>query len=94
MRDISHPEHEAQRVDVEHVLQDLGIETGSARRPRCMEVWNKIDRLDAQAARGAGEHGAAREPTGRSWSRRVTGEGVEALLAAIDERLGEKQQRC
>ena len=31
VRDISHPEHEAQRTDVEHVLQDLGIDTEAAR---------------------------------------------------------------
>lgn len=86
VRDISHPESEAQARDVEHVLGELGIDTIAAASP-IQEVWNKIDLLDpqdrAEAAHRAGF--AARPPIPIS---AITGEGLDALLAAIDARLG------
>ena len=45
MRDVSHQDSEAQSHDVEDVLRQLGIEPGQG--TRLIEVWNKIDRLDA-----------------------------------------------
>ena len=44
VRDVSHLDAEAQSKDVENVLRELGIEPGDA---RLIEVWNKIDRVDA-----------------------------------------------
>src|SRR6202023_3100741 len=44
VRDVSHLDTEAQSKDVENVLRELGIEPGDA---RLIEVWNKIDRVDA-----------------------------------------------
>ena len=46
VRDMSHEDAEAQSHDVEKVLAELGIEAAD---PRLIEVWNKIDRLDAEA---------------------------------------------
>jgi GTP-binding protein HflX len=86
VRDISHPGTEAQRHDVERVLTALGIDTETADGP-VLEVWNKADRLSE------GERADA-ERTLRRYGRRAvlvsahTGEGVEALLAAVDRRLG------
>lgn len=52
VRDVSHPETEAQKADVQQVLQGLGIdlsaETTEAGRP-WLEVLNKIDLLDEEA---------------------------------------------
>jgi len=86
VRDISHAETDAQARDVENVLTDLGIDTLSADGP-ILEVWNKIDLLGpvmreeaASAARWA-----ERQPVCVS---AATGEGIEALLRAIDARLG------
>jgi GTP-binding protein HflX len=45
VRDISHEDTEAHSRDVEQVLGTLGIDPGDERR--LIEVWNKIDRLDA-----------------------------------------------
>ena len=42
----SHEDTAAQSHDVEKVLGELGI---AADDPRLIEVWNKIDRLDAEA---------------------------------------------
>ena len=44
VRDIAHPDTEAQKADVEAILADLGIDP--ERDPRVVEVANKIDLLD------------------------------------------------
>ena len=86
VRDISHAETDAQARDVENVLTGLGIDTLSA-EGAILEVWNKIDLLSADMREQA--MSAAR------WAERppvlvsaTTGEGTEALLEAIDGRLG------
>ena len=74
------------------MLAELGIEPDD---PRLIEVWNKIDRLDAderardlQSRRAAA--GIERRPVLVS---ALSGEGIERLLAAIEARLGEKRGR-
>ncbi len=44
VRDISHPDSDAQAADVETVLQSLGLDEDGS--PPRMEVWNKLDRVD------------------------------------------------
>lgn len=87
VRDIAHAETEAQRADVEGVLTDLGIDTVPA-DSHILEVWNKIDLLDDEQRQDqlAAAHFAKRIPVAIS---AVTGEGIEALLGAIDDHLGE-----
>ena len=46
VRDVSHEDTEAQSHDVEEVLSALGIDPDEEQR--LIEVWNKIDRLDAE----------------------------------------------
>ena len=48
VRDVSHEDAEAQSLDVEQVLKQLGIAPQDG--ARLVEVWNKIDRLDRDAA--------------------------------------------
>ena len=82
VRDISHPEAEPQKADVETVLRELGLED---RLADLIEVWNKIDRVEhgrraalvAQAARLDGVVAISAK----------TGEGCDRLLSLIDERL-------
>jgi GTP-binding protein HflX len=83
VRDISHPETQAQARDVEAILDSLGV---AAETPR-IEVWNKIDRLDTQA-RDAAQTQAARLDDVQAVSA-VTGQGIEALVAAMSEALAE-----
>ena len=90
VRDASHEDTEAQSRDVEEVLRALGIEVD--KHERLIEVWNKIDRLDAEG-RAALANLAERRPAG---SRPVlvsalTGEGVERLTAAIEARLSTRR---
>ena len=58
VRDIAHEETEAQAHDVEKVLSDLGIDTLPA-DSHILEVWNKVDLLDADRL-GELQHEAAR----------------------------------
>jgi len=86
VRDISHEDTQAQQRDVDHVLRQLGIDPDAG--SRILEVWNKIDRFSPE------EREDLRKIAGRRPSERPcflvsaeTGEGVEALLAAIEHRL-------
>jgi GTPase len=86
VRDISHPETMAQRADVELVLRDLGIAADRA-DSHILEVWNKIDLL-SPAARDEAQLKARRLERPAALVSAAWGEGIEALLDAIDMQLG------
>src|SRR3546814_10186904 len=46
VRDLSHPDTDAQAADVEDVLAELGVRTGGTDPVPMLEVWNKLDLLD------------------------------------------------
>ncbi len=78
VRDVAHADSDAQSEDVLEILTELGVESGAG---KIIEVWNKIDKLkeipDAVAA-GDGV---------KILVSAVTGQGLDTLLAAIEERL-------
>jgi GTPase len=82
VRDVSHGDTAAQSEDVTEVLRSLGIEPED---PRLIEVWNKIDRIDAQERDRlenlSERHGGGRPPILVS---ALTGEGIDTLVAAIE----------
>lgn len=84
VRDVSHAETEAQAADVNRVLDELGID--EVRRSQIIEVWNKLDLLDAEA-RAAREAQVLRKANCVLLSA-VTGEGLPLLLQMIEDRLG------
>ena len=88
VRDASHADTEAQSHDVEEVLRALGIEIGQDER--LIEVWNKIDRLDAES-RIALTNLAERTDRRPVLVSALTGEGVDTLAAAIETRLGARR---
>jgi GTP-binding protein HflX len=45
VRDMAHPDHDAQREDVEGVLEQLGAGPEDEGAPPIIEAWNKIDLL-------------------------------------------------
>jgi len=81
VRDISHADTEAQARDVETILRSLGVSEDRLR----LEVWNKLDRLDA-GDRDAVQARADRNADVFAVSA-LTGEGLPPLLAAIAEKL-------
>ena len=83
VRDIASPETESQKSDVDAVLRDLGL--GEAKMDAMLEVLNKTDLLDPDI-RATIANRAAREPNQLPLSA-VTGQGTDALLALIEQRL-------
>jgi GTP-binding protein HflX len=90
VRDVSHEDAEAQSVDVEEVLSQLGIAVQDG--ARLIEVWNKIDRLDRDG-RARVRNRAERQPVGRHpvlVSAR-SGEGLDDLAVEIERRLAARR---
>jgi GTPase len=83
VRDVSHPDTEAQAADVENVLKELGLAEVVDRG--LVEALNKIDLLPAE---GCAEvvNQAKRRPDVLPLSA-VTGDGIADLLACLDRRL-------
>ena len=83
VRDVHHPESDAQREDVHAVLSDLGL--GAAVEEGLIEALNKIDLLSEE------ERHLIINQTQRNRDAvpisAATGEGCAALLALLDERL-------
>ena len=85
VRDIAHPDSDAQKADVEAVLASLGLEEGQG--PPRIEVWNKLDLLD-RGDREAVLAEAARRDDVLPISA-VTGDGVEALREQVARQLNQ-----
>ncbi len=83
VRDISQEYSEVERDDVVAILKDLGID--GENDPRVIEVLNKIDRLPDDE-RYAVANRSKRKNNVVAVSAQ-TGEGMDALLAAIDGQL-------
>jgi GTP-binding protein HflX len=76
VRDIHHPDTDAQRSDVERVLAEIGA--GGEGGAPLLEAWNKIDLLGGEEAERARAEAARREDV--VLISALTGEGVEDLL--------------
>ena len=83
VRDMAHPDHEAQAEDVEDVLSSLGITEGEG--PIRLEAWNKADLLsepDRQALLAEAERRSDVVPISA-----LSGWGVDHLLESMAEAL-------
>src|SRR5262249_34955329 len=86
VRDSAHEDTVAPAEVVAGILRELGVDPDDHRR--VLEVWNKIDLIDADERQRL-QNKASRKP---EESRPVllsalTGEGIAGLLSAIEERL-------
>ncbi len=88
VRDIATHDSEAQSQDVSQVLGEIGVARDEGRR--ILEVWNKIDLLDADARQGLAERTQARGAVAVS---AATGEGIDALLARIASLIDDAPER-
>ncbi|WP_394043802.1 GTPase HflX [Roseixanthobacter liquoris] len=86
VRDVSHPDSQAQADDVKDVLTDLGIDIEAS--GRVLEVWNKIDLL-SQEAREAMENTAARADLADRpiLVSALTGAGTSDLLDVVERQI-------
>ena len=83
VRDVAHPDTDAQKADVEEVLASLGLDEEGA--PPRLEVWNKIDLLGGDD-REALLNEALRRDDVMTISA-LDGTGLDQLAERISERL-------
>ena len=81
VRDIAHADSDAQAKDVEAILAEVGV-AGAA--DKLIEVWNKLDKLDVNHRAELTTRQSEGAPIAVS---ALTGEGIDALLQAIEARL-------
>ncbi|WP_333829468.1 GTPase HflX [Pararhodobacter sp.] len=84
VRDIAHPETEAQAQDVETILTELGV----AETVPKIEVWNKADLLTPDDALMT----VAARRDGVFAASALTGAGLEAVFSAITTALDDERQ--
>ena len=88
VRNMAHPDREAQREDVEDVLTSLGLAEEGA--PPRIEAWNKVDLLSEQERERL--HEEARRRGNAVPISAVTGQGLDALLESMAEKLRSGEQ--
>jgi GTP-binding protein HflX len=81
VRDIAHPDTEAQRTDVETVLEEIGVTETTPR----FEAWNKLDLLDPERREAALADAARRDDVVAIAA--LTGEGVPDLIQQVAAKL-------
>jgi GTPase len=84
VRDVSHPDSDAQRLDVEQVLAEIGVAT-EGEGTKLIEAWNKVDALDSEEAERIRAEAARRDDVVPISA--LTGEGVEDLLDCVSRKL-------
>jgi len=85
VRDIAHPDSEAQRADVLAVLAEIGVGPEAGEGAPIVEVWNKLDALGPETHERIVAD-AARDQDVIAISA-LSGEGIEALRRTVAERL-------
>ena len=90
VRDATHEDTAAQAHDVEEVLRALDIDPND--RTRLIEVWNKVDRVGADAREQLVNVAERRAADDRPVIvSALTGEGLDRLLDAIEARLATRR---
>ncbi|WP_445192693.1 GTPase HflX [Sphingomonas sp. Tas61C01] len=87
VRDIAHPDTEAQRADVEAVLNEIGVADATPR----FEVWNKLDLLDGDRHDAMVTEAERRDDVVAISA--LTGEGIDRLMTEVAGKLTEAHRR-
>ena len=90
VRDIAHPDSEAQKADVEAVLADLGLPVEEDDEEAPLQVLNKIDLLEPETRAVLLER-CLRQPNSVGVSA-ASGQGLDTLLEAIETRLSRHEE--
>ncbi len=88
VRDISHPDSDAQDVDVRAILAELGV--GEVESHVLISLLNKVDRLDPEEASRVAE--LAKRHNDQFAISALTGEGCDEVLAEIDRLLAARRE--
>ena len=88
VRDMAHPDREAQREDVEDVLASLGLAEEGA--PPRIEAWNKVDLLSDEERERLIEEAKRRDDATAISAE--TGEGLDDLRELMTEKLRSGEQ--
>jgi GTP-binding protein HflX len=88
VRDIASGDSEAQNEDVKKVLEEIGVGRDDGRR--IVEVWNKIDLVEADARDDLSERALRARAVMIS---SVTGEGIDDLLGRISALIDSEPER-
>jgi len=83
VRDISHPESDAQAADVFSVLETLGL--SEEQKAGIIEVWNKMDLVDNVTREALANQAARRNDV--VMVSALTGEGTDVLLERVETAL-------
>ncbi len=83
VRDIAHPDSDAQAEDVKTVLQEIGV--GGPEGAPMIEIWNKIDLLDEEEGAHTRAEAARRDDV--VLVSAISGEGVDHLRDMLSNRL-------
>ncbi|MEO5867172.1 MAG: GTPase HflX [Sphingomonas sp.] len=87
VRDIAHPDTEAQRTDVEKVLREIGVADTTPR----FEAWNKLDLLEGDERVEALSEAARRNDVVAISA--LDGEGIDALIHDVAAKLTAAHRR-
>jgi GTP-binding protein HflX len=85
VRDIAHPETQAQSDDVSEILEELNVSDDA--KDGMVEVWNKTDLLEDDALKNAMNRSGRHEKVQAVSA--ITGQGMDALLNEIENSLRE-----
>jgi len=85
VRDIAHPDRDAQRADVETVLSQLGVGPDDEDAPPLIEAWNKIDLLAGNERESRLAEASRREDVVPVSA--LSGEGLDSLRQCMADRL-------
>ena len=81
VRDIGHENTEFQALEVEKVLQSLGISDSIP----VLEIWNKIDIIEAEKKESLSN--IAKRRSGVCYLSALTGDGVPTLLEKVEDQI-------
>jgi GTP-binding protein HflX len=87
VRDMSHPDKEAQKADVETILAQLGVGRDEEGAPPLVEAWNKMDLLDGDEQEALLNEAARRDDVVPISALEQSG------LAELRETMAERLQR-
>jgi len=87
VRDIAHPDSEAQRADVEAVLREIGVADTTPR----FEAWNKIDLIDGDTRADVLAEAAHRDDVVAISA--ISGEGIDDLTREVAAKLTAAHRR-